>query len=57
MCPAPKFSKLAILKWVIYWKINNFWGFWGKSFLDIMKNSYFEKNLSKKKASLKIISF
>ena len=35
-------SKLAIFKWVIFWKIHNFWGF-GKKSLDITKDNYFEK--------------
>ena len=29
-CQATKVSKWAIFKWVIFCKINNFWGFWGK---------------------------
>ena len=28
LCQPTKLSKLAILKWAIFWKIHNFWSFW-----------------------------
>ena len=38
LCQATKISKLAIFKGAFFWKIHNFWGFWGKvsRYLDIM---------------------
>ena len=36
-------KKLASFKWIIFWKIPNFWGLW-LMYQDIRKANNFEKN-------------